>query len=48
MAALTFKPQKVFSLAYNLKVEDIIKERSFFSSMYDYFVDYGGRGGRQN
>ena len=45
MAGLHFAPQKVFSKAYNLDPETIMAERSFFSSDYDYFIDYGGRGG---
>ncbi len=45
MASLNFRPQKVFAPAYNLDPKVIMEERSFFSSMYDYFVDYGGRGG---
>lgn len=45
MADLHFSPQKVFAKAYNINTADIIKERSFFSSLYDFFVDYGGRGG---
>ena len=45
MADLHFSPQKVFAEAYNINTADIIKERSFFSSLYDFFVDYGGRGG---
>lgn len=45
MASLNFAPQQVFSKAYNLDPNVIMQERSFFSSMYDYFVDYGGRGG---
>jgi len=45
MADLRFKPQKIFAPAYNLDVKEIIKHRSFFSNLYDYFVDYGGRGG---
>jgi phage terminase large subunit len=43
--ALHFTPQKVFAPAYNLDTKVIMAERSFFSSGYDYFVDYGGRGG---
>jgi phage terminase large subunit len=42
---LHFTPQKVFAPAYNLDTKTIMAERSFFSSLYDYFVDYGGRGG---
>ncbi|AHK11656.1 terminase large subunit [Shewanella sp. phage 1/41] len=42
---LDFRPQKVFAPAYNLNTKVIMAERSFFSSMYDYFVDFGGRGG---
>ena len=42
---LQFTPQKVFAPAYNLDTKVIMAERSFFSSLYDYFVDYGGRGG---
>lgn len=45
MNSLHFAPQKVFAPAYNLDVKVIMAERSFFSSQYDYFVDYGGRGG---
>lgn len=45
MSKLVFTPQKVFSQAYNLDPKLIMAERSFFSSKYDYFVDYGGRGG---
>jgi phage terminase large subunit len=45
MNKLVFKPQKVFSPAYNLDTKTIFKERSFFNNAYDYFVDYGGRGG---
>ena len=45
MATLNFRPQKVFSPAYNLDPKTIMEERSFFSSLYDYFVDFGGRGG---
>ena len=43
--SLHFFPQKVFSPAYNLDVNVIMAERSFFNSDYDYFVDVGGRGG---
>jgi phage terminase large subunit len=43
--ALHFAPQKVFAPAYNLITKVIMAKRSFFSSDYDYFVDYGGRGG---
>lgn len=46
--SLKFNPQAVFSRAYNMDADVIIKERSFFNSDYDYFVDVGGRGGRQN
>ena len=42
---LDFRPQKVFAKAYNLDTRVIMAERSFFSSLYDYFVDVGGRGG---
>jgi phage terminase large subunit len=45
MNSLHFTPQKVFAPAYNLITKVIMAERSFFSSDYDYFVDYGGRGG---
>ncbi len=45
MPDLLFKPLKVFSAAYNLDAKVIMKERSFFNSAYDYFVDWGGRGG---
>lgn len=45
MAKLVFSPQGVFSPAYNTDSKTIKAERSFFSSAYDYFVDYGGRGG---
>lgn len=45
MAKLVFKPQSVFAPAYNTDPKTIKAERSFFSSAYDYFVDYGGRGG---
>lgn len=45
MAALNFNPQPVFSPAYNMDVKDVMIERSFFNSAYDYFVDVGGRGG---
>jgi len=45
MSSLHFAPQKVFAPAYNTDVKTILKERSFFSSLYDFFVDYGGRGG---
>lgn len=45
MARLHFSPQKVFAPAYNTDAKQIISERSFFSSLYDFFVDYGGRGG---
>ena len=43
--SLHFAPQKVFAPAYNLDTKVIMAERSFFSSLYDYFVDFGGRGG---
>lgn len=42
---LDFRPQKVFAPAYNLNNKVIMAERSFFNSAYDYFVDFGGRGG---
>lgn len=45
MSNLHFSPQKVFAPAYNLDTKEIIKHRSFFSSKYSFFVDYGGRGG---
>lgn len=45
MAKLAFKPQKVFAPAYNTDLKTIKAERSFFNSDYDYFVDWGGRGG---
>jgi len=45
MASLHFAPQKIFAPAYNTDAKQIISERSFFSSLYDFFVDYGGRGG---
>jgi phage terminase large subunit len=41
---LIFKPLPIFAEAYNTDIKIIKKERSFFSSEYDYFVDYGGRG----
>lgn len=45
MTKLVFKPQKIFAPAYNTDPNVIKQERSFFCSLYDYFVDYGGRGG---
>jgi len=45
MASLHFSPQKIFAPAYNTDAKQIISERSFFSSKYDFFIDYGGRGG---
>lgn len=45
MSNLHFSPQTVFAPAYNLDTKEIIKQRSFFSSKYSFFVDYGGRGG---
>ena len=45
MSKLVFKPQKVFAPAYNTDLKTVQAERSFFCSLYDYFVDYGGRGG---
>ena len=45
MNSLHFKPQKIFSKAYNLSNKSIMSNRSFFSSDYDFFVDRGGRGG---
>lgn len=45
MTKLVFKPQKVFAPAYYTKTEDIVKHRTLFRLDYDFFVDYGGRGG---
>jgi phage terminase large subunit len=45
MAKLVFNPQKVFAPAYILDPAKIKSIRSFFNPDYDYFVDYGGRGG---
>ena len=45
MPDLNFRPQKVFAEAYNTDVKDIISQRTFFNPKYDYFVDFGGRGG---
>jgi len=45
MAELNFNPLNVFKPAYNLDQQSVMAERSFFSSLYDYFIDYGGRGG---
>ena len=45
MSSLHFAPQKIFSPAYNIDPKKIIGERSFFSNLYDFFIDYGGRGG---
>lgn len=45
MAELNFNPLDVFKPAYNLDQKSVMAERSFFSSLYDYFIDYGGRGG---
>lgn len=42
---LVFSPQKVFSPAYYTTNDEILKHRTFFRYDYDYFVDYGGRGG---
>lgn len=42
---LNFTPQKVFAPAYYTDAKDIIRNRTFFRNDYDYFVDYGGRGG---
>ena len=44
MPDLDFRPQKIFADAYNTNVADILNNRSFFNSDYDYFVDRGGRG----
>lgn len=45
MSNLSFFPQKVFSPAYYTDPTDILKYRTIFRHEYDYFVDYGGRGG---
>ena len=45
MASLDFNPQPVFSTAYNMDINDVMQQRSFFTPEYDYFVDMGGRGG---
>jgi len=44
MAALNFNPQPIFAPAYNMTIEAMRRERSFFNPEYEYFVDYGGRG----
>ena len=44
MAALNFNPQPIFAPAYNMTIEAMRRERSFFNPAYEYFVDYGGRG----
>lgn len=40
-----FYPQKVFAKGYNTGIDDIMRHRSVFSLDYDFWVDYGGRGG---
>ena len=45
MARLDFRPQPVFASAYNMDINDVMEQRSFFNPAYDYFVDMGGRGG---
>jgi len=44
MAKLNFNPQPIFQSAYNMDIESMKRERSFFNPDYEYFVDYGGRG----
>lgn len=45
MATLNFNPQPVFAPAYNMDIKQVMAERSFFNSDYDFFIDVGGRGG---
>jgi phage terminase large subunit len=45
MNKLHFSPQKVFAPAYYTDASLILKHRTFFNHAYDFFVDYGGRGG---
>lgn len=42
---LEFKPQKIFAHAYYTDANEIIENRTLFRHEFDYFVDYGGRGG---
>ena len=45
MSELAFYPQKVFAPAYYTDPNEILKRRTIFREEYDFFVDYGGRGG---
>lgn len=42
---LEFHPQKIFANAYYTNPNEIIEHRTLFRHDFDYFVDYGGRGG---
>lgn len=45
MNKLHFSPQKVFAKAYLTDSKEILKQRTFFNPLYNFFVDLGGRGG---
>lgn len=45
MSELAFYPQKIFAPAYYTDPNEILKRRTIFREEYDFFVDYGGRGG---
>tara|TARA_R110002012_G_scaffold316344_1_gene531197 strand:+ start:2077 stop:3567 length:1491 start_codon:yes stop_codon:yes gene_type:complete len=42
---LEFTPLKIFAPAYYTDPNEIISNRTLFRHDFDYFVDYGGRGG---